>query len=146
MKGIVAALLARVVSAGAAVGAMTAGAGVLVVALSFTLYAVLRDFAHWSPAACSAVVAAVYGVLLVAGAVIVGGKAKGAKAAHVRKHPADRAGLAEPTLLGRIAEVGRERPAIAAGAAIAAGLLAWKNPRLVATVLRVFEPRDRRDY
>jgi hypothetical protein len=143
VKNLIAGLLARVLSAGAAVGAMTAGVGVVVVALSFTGYALLRDFAHWSPAACSAVVTAIYGLLLVVGAMIVAGKAKGPKAKPLR-HP--QLGAGDPSFLGRIADVGRERPVIAAAAAIAAGLLAWKNPRLVATVLRAFEPRDRRDY
>jgi hypothetical protein len=142
VKDLIAGLLARVLSAGAAVGAMTAGAGVVVVALSFTIYAALRDFAHWSPAACSAVVVAVYGLLLVLGAVMLAGKAKGKKP----KPKASRRDLDGESFVTRIAEVGRQRPVVAAGAAIAAGLLAWKNPRLVATVLRAFEPRDRRDY
>ena len=139
MKHIIAAIVARLLSAGAAIGAMAAGAGVVVVALSYTLYAVLRDYAQFSPAASSAVVAAVFGVLLLIGGLIAGAKAKGPKpkpshAAH-RLPPAGEQGF-----LGRIAGVARERPLVAAGAAIAAGLLAWKNPRLVATVLRAFEP------
>ena len=145
MKHLIAALVARLVSAGAAIGAMTAGAGVVVVALSFTLYAVLRDYAHLSPAACSAIVAAVYGVLLLIGGLIFAAKAKGGKKP-ARHSPLQDHRRGEESFFSKLSGVARDRPAVAAGAAIAAGLLAWKNPRLVATVLRAFEVEPRRDY
>jgi len=146
VKHLIAALVARLVSAGAAIGAMTAGAGVVVVALSFTLYAVLRDYAHLSPAACSAIVAAVYGVLLLIGGLIFAAKAKGGKKKPAHHNPVQDHRRGEESFFSKLSGVARDRPAVAAGAAIAAGLLAWKNPRLVATVLRAFEVEPRRDY
>lgn len=139
MKHLVAELLSRLLSAGAAVGAMTAAAGVVIVALAYALFAVLRD--PLTPAGASAVVAAVFAVLALIGALVAAAKAKGGRRRRPDRHAWDR----EPggaSFVGRIAQVARERPIVAAGAAVAAGLLAWKNPRLVAAVMRAFEPPE----
>ena len=46
----------------------------------------------------------------------------------------------------RLTSVVSERPIVAAGAAVAAGLLAWRNPTLVSLLLRVADkpPADKR--
>ena len=51
------------------------------------------------------------------------------------------------SLMGRIMDTARERPFVAAAGAVAAGLLALRNPALVATVLGLINQphRPRRD-
>jgi hypothetical protein len=142
VKHLIAELVARLLSAGAAVGAMTAAGGVVVVALAYALFALLRD--QITPAGASAVVAAAFAVLILIGALVMAAKAKGGKRRKPDGHrgPAPEVQAGSAHFVGRIAEVARQRPIVAAGAAVAAGLLAWKNPRLVSAVMRAFEPRD----
>ena len=47
-------------------------------------------------------------------------------------------------LADRLTGLVSDRPVVAAGAALAAGLLAWRNPTLVSTVLRMLESRPER--
>lgn len=136
MKGI----LSRVLSGAAAAGAAFAAAGVITVAIAFAIYAGAK--AYVGPAWASAVVAAVFALVLVIGLAIVASKASGGKP-KAAKRPVE----PEPAnAVGRIMEIARERPLTAAAAAVAAGLLSLRNPALVATVLGVLNqpPRPRR--
>ena len=45
---------------------------------------------------------------------------------------------AEFDIIGKVFEMAREKPLWAAGAAVAAGLLAFRNPALVATIVAAF--------
>ena len=49
-------------------------------------------------------------------------------------------------LIERLLGIAREKPLLAVGAAIAAGILAVRNPALVATILTAFvqQPKDKR--
>ena len=125
-------MIKKLVSFVVALAAMAAAAGVLVVSAAFAVYAVLRTYIGPSGAAACVVLAAaiVLGVL----ALVMFSKAKGPKP---KVKTADGAG----SLVERLTDLVSDRPVVAASAAVAAGLLAWRNPTLVSTVLRVIEPR-----
>ena len=133
-------ILSRVLSGAAAAGAACAAAGVVTVAVAFAIYAFAKDYV--GPAGGSAITAAVFAAVLGIGLAVAssqaGGKAK-KKAKHAEPEPAN--------LMGRVMETARERPFVAAAGAVAAGLLALRNPTLVATVLGLVNqpPRPRRD-
>ncbi len=79
--------------------------------------------------------AIVLGVL----ALVLFSKAKGP-----RLNTKGKAADGSASLVERVTDLVSERPVVAASAAVAAGLLAWRNPTLVSTVLRVLEPRPER--
>jgi hypothetical protein len=101
---------------------MAAAAAVVVVAAAFALYAYL-ELRLGRPGA-AAVVALVFAVLAALIGLIVGLAAKG----RIRR-PAP-----EPSLTDRLGQMARERPILAAGGALAAGLIALKNPQVVASI------------
>ena len=117
-------MLARLLAGAAALGAMVAAGGAIVVALSFALYALLKD--QITPAGASACVALALAVIAGVGVLIMSGKAKGPKA-HKR---ADTAG----TTLDRFMDFAREHPVAAAASAIGAGLVALRSPGLAGTL------------
>ena len=127
-------MIAKVVAFVVALAAMAAAASVLVVSGAFAFYALLRTYIGPSgAAACVTLIAAiVLGVL----ALLMFSKAKGPKIKANGKGVEGAGGLVE-----RLTGLVSERPVVAASAAVAAGLLAWRNPTLVSTVLRVMEPR-----
>lgn len=127
-------MIRRIVLAVAALGAVTAAAGVVVVALAFAFYTWLRQYLD-APAA-AAVIAGVFAIATIVLALILVASVKRPR----RRKPAR-----EQTFAERMAETLRERPLIAALGAAAAGLIAWRNPALVATLLALLEPRDRRE-
>ncbi len=131
-------IVQRVVAGAISLGAMVAAAGVVVVALAFAVYTVLRDYV--GPAGAAAIIAAAFAALLAIAAIVMFGRAK---------HPKGKVQAAKveapSTLADRLMGTLRERPVVAAGAAVAAGLLAWRNPALVATLMRAFEARTTRD-
>ena len=137
-------ILSKVLSGAAAVGAACAAAGVVIVAIAFAIYAFAKTYV--GAAGGSAIVALVFAVVLGIGLAVAASKAGGGKKAKKPKHQKH----LEPepaNLMGRIMETARERPFVAAAGAVAAGLLALRNPTLVATVLGLINtpPRPRRD-
>ena len=113
----------------AAAAAVAAAAGVLVVALAFTLYAVLRDVI--GPAGASASVAGAAALLMLILALIVAGKAGAFRR--------------EPTIGEKAAAFVKEKPLTAAAAALAAGVFAVRNPKaLMALALAFLEPKGGR--
>ena len=129
-----AAILKRVLSGAAAAGAVAAAAGVAVVAASFALYALLKEWIGQPGAA--AVVALVFALIAGAAAAVAASMAAGDKS----KAKAEAKRLAETPppetgLMDRALTLARERPFIAAGAAVVAGLLAIRNPALVTTLV-----------
>ena len=109
---------------------MAAAAGVVVVSAAFAIYTLLRDYL--GPSTSGAVIAFMFAVLfIVVGLVALKRGGKSAKTT-----PAPRSGFA-----GRIFETLQERPVMAAGAAAAAGLIAWRNPALVSIILGALEQR-----
>jgi hypothetical protein len=125
-------LISKILSFFAAVAAMMAAAAVLVVSAAFAVYALLRTYiGPAGSAACVTLFAAC--VLGLLGLFLVS-RLKGPKPSKRKKDGPE--GLVE-----RITALVTERPAVAASAAAAAGLLAWRNPTLVSTLLRMMEPR-----
>jgi len=114
------------VAAGAAIAA-AAAAGVF--SAFFALFAFIQPFVGTPGAAaiiagCSALVVAVAGF------------AAARKAEGDRKPGA--APVADATLIDTIMTVVRDRPLLSAGAAVAAGIYALRNPQLAAAVIRAF--------
>ena len=126
-------MLARILAFAAALGAMVAAGGALVVALAFALYALLKD--QITPAGASACVALALAVIAGIGVLLMSGKAKGPKA-HPRAGPAD-------TTLDRFMDFARERPVAAAAAAIGAGLVALRSPGLAGTLAAMIMGRPK---
>jgi len=117
----------------AAGGAALAAAGVLVVSLAWALYALMRDQADLSAAASAAVVAGAIALIFVIVAIVFAIKASSKPK--------------EPEVVERIKTLVRERPVMAAGAALAAGVFAVKNPKaILPLVLAFLEPRKPRRH
>ena len=117
----------------AAAGAALAAAGVLVVALAFALYALMRDSANLSAAASAAVVAGAVAVIFLVAflALLIKAKSK----------------PKEAPIVDRLKTIVRERPIMAAGAALAAGVFAVKNPKAVVPLILAFlEPKKSRRH
>lgn len=76
---------------------------------------------------------AAYAVVAAAGAVVavLAIAAGGLKPPHKKPPP-------EPTLADTLSRIARDRPLLSAGAALAAGIVALKNPSLVGAVLTSF--------
>jgi hypothetical protein len=129
-------LIRRLIAFCVALAAMGAAAGVLVVAAAYALFALVRDYVGPAGAAaidclCAAVLLAVLGFIAYRQV-----KAPGRPKPKHRDGEAERGG----GLADKLADTLRERPMVAASAAAAAGLLAWRNPVLVSTVLRLLDP------
>ena len=117
----------------AAAGAALAAAGVVVVALAFALYALMRDSADLSAAAASAVVAGAVALifLVVFLALVIKANAR----------------PKEAPMVERLKTIVRERPIMAAGAALAAGVFAVKNPKaILPRILAFLEPKTPRRH
>ena len=126
-------MIGRLVSFVIALAAAAAAASVLVVSAAFAFYALVRTYIGPSGAAAC---------LTLAVAVVLGGlaffmlsRAKGPGA------KAKKADDASAGWVDRFTGLVSDRPVVAAGAAVAAGLLAWRNPTLVSTLLRLTETR-----
>ena len=131
----------RVLTAIAAAASIAAAAASVVVALAFTLYAATRE--TLGPAGASACVAGAAALLAVIAAFVASQQMP-----HFKGAKGGRAARNAPALspMDRIIGVARERPLLAAAAAAAAGFIAFRNPLLVATIVRAMtEPVRRRD-
>lgn len=125
-------ILNKALSVAAALAAMAAAAAVCVVAAAFALYALLRDYI--GPAGAAAVVAVVAAILTAILAVVL------LRRADPRPLRRD-----EQNLTTRLFDLARERPLIAAGAAVAAGLIALRNPSILGAAISAAmggRPRD----
>jgi uncharacterized PurR-regulated membrane protein YhhQ (DUF165 family) len=122
----------RVIAAIIGVAAMAAAAGVVVVAAAFAIYSLLRD--RFGPAGAAAIIAAGFAVALALAALLMFSRFK-APTSTKRASSADR----PSAMTDKIIALLTERPIIAAAAAAAAGLLAWRNPTLVATILKALD-------
>jgi hypothetical protein len=109
-----------------AAAALATAVGIALVAAAFAVYAVMRPVV--GEAGAAAVVAAVAAVVVGVAALLMRMEAGGSQ--H-RREP-------EPSLADRVFQVARERPLVAGGAALAAGLLALKNPQAAAGLVSAF--------
>lgn len=119
----------------AAAAAIAAAAAVSVVAAAFALYALAEP--SLGSAGAGAVVAA-------AAAALVGGAGLLARRkAQARRHAPQ--GAPDAGLVDKVIEIAKQRPMLAVGAAIAAGVYAIRHPSLVAAVIgAVMESRSRK--
>ena len=112
-----------------AAAAIAAAAGVAVVALAFALYALVEP--SLGSAGAAGVVAGAAALLILAVGLIALLMVRPPK----RKQP-------EPDLLQRVIGIARDKPVIAAAAALAAGFFVVKNPQaLMAIALALLEPK-----
>lgn len=127
-------MIKRVLAAALAAGAALGLAGSAVVALSFALYAVLKPYV--TPAGASAGVALACVIVAGVGFVVLTRRTKASARPEARKvrHQAAGSGFG----VDRLMELARERPIAAAAAAVAAGLVALRNPALVGVATRLF--------
>jgi hypothetical protein len=117
----------------AAAAAIAAAAGVAVVAAAFALYTLLAP--ALGAAGAAATVAACAAVAVLLAGLIVASKAKDrnrdAQQAFSAAGSGDMGGL-----IAKVMELAKQRPLIAAGAALAAGLFALRNPILLAAIVK----------
>ena len=117
----------------AAAAAIVAAAAVSVVAAAFAVYAVLLPMV--GPAGGAAIVAAIFAIFAVIGALLMMRKADGGQA----RTSGPAASQPDPFQLAeRAFEMVKERPVLSAAAAIAAGVIAFRNPALVTIVAKAF--------
>jgi uncharacterized PurR-regulated membrane protein YhhQ (DUF165 family) len=119
-------VIKRILFTVVALATLGAAAATVVVAAAFALYACLE--LRLGRAAAAAAVALAFAILAALVGLVLALQAKGGG----RRRPP------EPTLTERLSEMARERPILAAGGALAAGLLALKNPQVVATIVSAF--------
>jgi hypothetical protein len=118
-------ILKRVLSAAAAISVIAAAAGVAVVAAAFALYALLRE--SLTPAGSAAVVAGLAALLAALVGAILLLIAKPPKPLHQ-----------EESLTSRAIDLARQKPLIAAGVALVAGLIAVRNPKILTAAVTAF--------
>ena len=122
-------MMERTLMALAAAAAIAAAAAVGVFSAFFALYALVEP--HLGAPGAAAVVAASAAILVALAGLIAARKADGDKRNMAAAAP-------DATMVDTILSLVRERPLLASGAAVAAGLYALRNPQLIAAVLRAF--------
>jgi hypothetical protein len=122
----------RVLLALMAAATLAAAAAVIVVALAFALYAVAEP--HLGRAGAAATVALATAILIALAGVIMAlaGRNKRSRAAS----------LLSGGILERAVAFVRQKPIVAASAAIGAGLMAARNPKYLGEALRAFFDGD----
>ncbi|MGH6911944.1 MAG: hypothetical protein ACREEG_17290 [Phenylobacterium sp.] len=107
----------------AAIAALAAAAVVVIVALSFALYAAVRDLI--GPAWAAAAVAGVFALVALILALVLTRKARPPKAVQGD----------DQNLTSKLIDLARERPLVAAGAVAAAATVVIRNPRILMAVI-----------
>jgi hypothetical protein len=110
----------------AAASAFAVSAGVVVVALAFALYAGVEPYV--GRAGGAAIVAGAAALLIALIGIILGSAAR----------PPPRKAADPQSVIDRVVEFIRDKPVVSIAAAIAAGLLAVRNPRYLGRVIRSF--------
>lgn len=133
-------IVRRVIFAVAALAALAASAFTIVIAAAFGVYALLREVL--TPAGAAGAVALAAAVLA---AIVAFAAAQQVRAPLFKKSAQSDTYRPPQNPIDRVVEIARDRPFVAAGAAVAAGLLAVANPALVTAVMRAFiSPRPPR--
>lgn len=117
--------LKRILNLAAALGAVVAAAAVCVIAASFALYALAREYI--GPAGGAAVVAAVFALV----AVIVAWIA-------TRKVTPKKAPAPPPSPMDKAVELAKAHPIVAVGAAAVAVTVMVRNPAMVTALVSAF--------
>ena len=118
-------ILKKALSLVATAAALAAAASVAVVAAAFAFYALLREYL--SPAGAAAVIAL--------GAAVLAGVLAFVAFRVVKPRPLRRD---EENITTRLIDLARDKPIIAAGAAVAAGLILLRNPGVVTSAVTAF--------
>ncbi len=122
-------MMERTLMALAAAAAIAAAAAVGVFSAFFALFALVEP--RLGAAGAAAVVSASAAVLVAVAGFIAARKVEGDKRTMATATP-------DAGLVDTILTLVRERPLLASGAAVAAGIYALRNPQLIAAVLRAF--------
>jgi hypothetical protein len=132
-------IVGRTIAAVTAAVALATATMLCVVAAACALFWVLEPLVGGAGAA--ALLAGVL-ALIVAIAVLIAVSRTGHHPQHQQAH----SGPTDFAFVDRIIEMAKDRPILSAGAALAAGLIAIRNPALVATIVAAFmdrpKPRD----
>lgn len=115
-------ILKKVLTNVVAVALLAAAGVVAVIAAAFALYALLCDYLH--PAGAAAIVAGAAALGLALGALVL-----------LRKTHPPKSQAADESLTSRLINMARERPVVAVAAAVAVGVIAFRNPKLVAALM-----------
>lgn len=122
-------MMGRTLMAVAAGAAIAAAAAAGVFSAFFALFAFLEPFVGTAGAA--AIIAGCSAVIIGGAGFLAARKAEGERKAEAAAPP-------DASLVEVILGVVRDRPLLSAGAAVAAGIYALRNPQLVAAVVRAF--------
>ena len=114
----------------AAIAAIAAAAAVTIFALALALFALLKPLI--GPVGAASAVALAAALLIGLCGLIAAAKVRGPRSRRYADQAEGR-GLA-----GVVMDLIRAKPMVAAGIAAAAGLIAMRNPRVIAAVLRAF--------
>lgn len=129
-------MMERTLMALAAGAAVAAAAAVGVFSAFFALFAFIEPMVGTAGAA--AIISGASALVVAIAGLVAAGRAEGDRKAA--------AAAPDASLIEVIMGVVRDRPLLAAGAAVAAGIYALRNPQLVAAVVRAFmdkPPHDR---
>jgi hypothetical protein len=132
-------IVGRTIAAVTAAVALATATTLCVVAAALALFWVLEPLVGRAGAA--ALLAGVL-ALIVAISVLVAVSKTGH---HHPAHHAHEAARPDFAIIDRIIEMAKDRPFLSIGAALAAGLIAIRNPALVATIVAAFMDRPKRD-
>ena len=126
-----------------ALGAIVASAlGIAVLAAAYAVFASLKDLV--GPGGAAAVVAGLFALIAALVAVLgLQGDRPGKGRANEPPAAFPALDLTSLGLVEKVTELARDRPLAAVGAAIAVGLVAWRNPELVNILARSFLPEAR---
>ena len=121
----------------AAAAAIAAAAGVAVVAAAFALYALVVP--SIGAAGAAALVAGCAALLVLLAGLIAAAKARG----HATQQQAFAADTGDMHgVIAKVMEIVKQRPLMATGAALAAGVFAMRNPALLAILVKtLLDPR-----
>jgi hypothetical protein len=119
-------VIKRVLFAVVAVSALATAVGIVLVAGAFALFALLAP--QLGEAGAAAVVAAVAAILVALAGLFA--------AVHAQGGPNHR--HEEATLTERLVQMAKDRPMLAAGAALAAGIIALRNPQAAVSLATAF--------
>ena len=120
-------MLDRVLMAVAAAAAIATAAAVSVIALAFCIYALLVT--PLGAAGAAGAECAIFAVLVAVGGLIALARAKRSR----KQGPAGDA----ISLADRLMDLVRDKPMATAGIAVAAGLMALRNPAVIAAIVRI---------
>ncbi len=132
-------IIERTLLAIATAAAVIAAVIISMVAAFFTLFALVQP--HLGDAGAAAVVAAVAAALAAIIAMVAARRLEGDRRATKAQAEAP---FVDPGVVGMVFNVIRERPILSAGAALAVGVYALRNPALVTALVKGFMDNGKR--